>query len=85
MTREEVKAAMLEVLQAEETKRVLAEALKATIDAEERKRVIHDAINEWLEKKYSDVGRWTMRGIAAAAVATLLYITLWERGWRPPH
>lgn len=48
---------------------------------EERKQFVKDAIKEWLDERYISVGRWTVRTLAAAVFAALVYIILIANGW----
>lgn len=40
---------------------------------EDIKNALKEAIREWLDEKLAEVGKWTLRGIAAGALATLVY------------
>lgn len=51
----------------------------------DRKEVIKQAIDEWLERKYAEVGKWTLRGIVALAVGVICYVAATKAGWIPPH
>lgn len=48
----------------------------------EMKGVVREAINDFLREKYEEVGKWTVRGIAAAALGALCYFILRMEGWR---
>lgn len=52
---------------------------------EERKTIYKEAIQEWLDEKYATFGRWSLGGIAAAALALLGYFLAVKSGWIPPH
>ena len=45
------------------------------------KDVMKEAIKEWLDEKYVVIGKWTINGIIAAALAALAYFTMWSHGW----
>lgn len=46
------------------------------ISPEEQKRLLKEALQEWLDAKYAEFGKWTARGIAAAAlVALVVFLT----------
>jgi hypothetical protein len=45
------------------------------------KDAIKEAINEWLDKQYILFGKWTMRGIASAAIAMAFYGYAAAHGW----
>lgn len=49
---------------------------------EERKDILKEAIDEWLDKKYIAVGKWTVAGIIAACLAIISYAYLMDLGWR---
>lgn len=39
----------------------------------EIKDAMKEAVTEWLDEKFATVGKWTVRGIAAAALSALVY------------
>lgn len=51
------------------------------IDPDAQKRAIKEAINEWLNEKFAEFGRWTFYGLAAAAFAGAVYLALHGQGW----
>jgi hypothetical protein len=63
-------------------KAALIDYLTTKTGRQERKDIVKEAINEWLNDKYRDVGKWTMHGILAATLAALAYAYLLELGWR---
>jgi len=54
--------------------------------SDEQKQVIKNAIKEaakeWLEDQYREFGRWTVKGLAALAFVTLLWLILERYGWK---
>ena len=46
------------------------------------KEALKEAINEWLDKKFTELGKWTLKGITALAFSALIYATLITHGWR---
>ena len=46
-----------------------------------QKAAIKEAIQEWLDKQFATVGRWTVRGIVSAALAVLFYFYAASHGW----
>lgn len=52
------------------------------LDKEAQKEAIKEAISEWLDARFADVGRWTVKGLIAAALAGLLYAYLVTKGFR---
>ena len=51
------------------------------MDTDERKEVIKEAIQEWLDAKFTKIGKWTFNGILAAGLAWGLYGWLQFNGW----
>lgn len=50
------------------------------LSREEKKALIKEAISEWLESKYAAFGKWTLHGMAAAALAATAYFLI-SHGW----
>ncbi len=48
------------------------------------KGVIKEAITDWLDDRFSALGRWTLNGLMAAAFAGLVYLALTGLGWHKP-
>ena len=46
-----------------------------------QKAAIKEAIQEWLDKQFATVGRWTVRGIVSAGLAVLFYLYAASHGW----
>lgn len=46
------------------------------------KTAIREVMNEWLDARLREVGRWSLRGIALAGFVALLYFILTHSGWR---
>lgn len=65
-------------------KQAVREAFADTFSDAERKRIVKEAIGEWLDGKFAAFGRWSMAGIAAAALALLAYFLMVKAGWSPP-
>ncbi len=40
---------------------------------EEAKAAMKEALNEWLDKQWAAVGKWTVGGLASTAIAGLAY------------
>ena len=55
--------------------------LPNNIDPDAAKKAIKEAINEWLNEKFAEFGRWTFYGMAAAAFAGAVYLALRGQGW----
>jgi len=52
------------------------------LDRESQKEAIKEAISEWLDARFADVGRWTLKGLVAATLAGGLYAYLITKGFR---
>ena len=46
------------------------------IDPELQKQAVKEALREWVDDRYKEVGKWTIRGLGAAAFAGLIYLAL---------
>lgn len=46
------------------------------------KEVVKEALKEWLDEKFILVGKWTVNGVLAAALAALVYAILIHQGWK---
>ena len=62
-------------------KQALIEYLTTKAGREERKDIVKEAIGEWLDDKFKQLGKWTLGGLTAAAVAAIGYLVLWLNGW----
>lgn len=49
---------------------------------EEQKQLVKDALKEWLDEKWSALGKWSAKGIAAMILSALAYLWLTQHGWR---
>lgn len=45
------------------------------------KEAIKEAIQEWLDKQFITVGRWTIKGFAAMGLVSMLWIYAAAHGW----
>lgn len=45
------------------------------------KEALKEALKEWLDAKYLEVGKWTVRTIATATFGALMYLFLTINGW----
>lgn len=48
------------------------------------KEALRQVIKEWLDERYRDVGRWSLRGILLLGFAALAYFILTHTGWSRP-
>lgn len=51
------------------------------MNEEEMKKAMKQAIKEWLDEQFSSFGRWSFYGLAALALAALVYFVLSMNGW----
>lgn len=51
------------------------------MDQDEMKKAFKDALKEWLDEKFTEFGKWSLGGIAAMALAGLVYFILKMNGW----
>ena len=59
------------------------ERLKLLLKETHAKNVMKEAVNEWLEEKFAQVGKWTLSGLAALALALFVYTLIDYAHWRP--
>jgi hypothetical protein len=51
------------------------------IDKEIQKQAVKEAIKEWLDYSFAEFGKWTLKGLLAAALVGALYLALLSQGW----
>ena len=49
-------------------------------DIEARKQLVKDAINEWCDKKLSEFGWWSLKGLMVLAIGALGYYYFTRHG-----
>lgn len=62
---------------AQERAWLLKQAVKEALDErdDQQREIMKEAINEWLNARFTEFGKWTFRGLIALAVAGIAYIT----------
>ena len=45
------------------------------------KQAFKEGMREWLDEKFSEFGKWSMRGIAAMALVAMTWFILVSQGW----
>lgn len=45
------------------------------------KAALKEGLREWLDEKFADLGKWTLQGLCAAALAGLVWLALVSSGW----
>ena len=48
---------------------------------EEMKKIYQEALQEWLDKKFAEFGKWSFYSLLAAGLFALVYFILWANGW----
>ena len=60
----------------------IAKALATKVFEEaEAKRVFKEALNEWLDHKFSEFGKWTLRGILIALFGAVVTFIMFTQGY----
>ena len=47
----------------------------------EAKRIFKEALNEWLDHKFAQFGRWTFYGLFASLFGAFVVFVLWTQGY----
>jgi len=45
------------------------------------KQALKEGLHEWLDERFAELGKWTLRGLAAAFLAGVVWLTLVSSGW----
>jgi hypothetical protein len=51
------------------------------IDKNIQKEAVKEALQEWLDKQFAMLGKWTLGGICSIGLAVLVYLWLSSQGW----
>lgn len=54
------------------------------LNTQDQKDLIKQAIKEWMDEKYAEVGRWTVKVIITAALSALLFFYIKTQGFKWP-
>lgn len=68
----------LDDAEAKELARVLALRL---FEEAETKRVFKEALNEWLDKRFEEFGKSSMKAVLAMLFTTLVAFVMWTQGY----
>lgn len=49
---------------------------------EDTKQAIKEGLSEWLDEKFSEFGRFSLRGIFALILVALVYLWATSQGWK---
>jgi len=80
----------LEREQRENYRALVRDAVRQVLSEQEplessMREVFREAINEWINDKFKEFGKWSLKGLAALAFGVLIYFALVQHGWTPPH
>jgi hypothetical protein len=45
------------------------------------KEAVKEALQEWLDKQFATLGKWTLGGLMSMGFAVLVYLYLAQNGW----
>jgi len=51
------------------------------IDKNIQKEAVKEALQEWMDKQFATLGKWTFGGMASVAFAVMVYLYLAQHGW----
>ncbi|WP_426111058.1 hypothetical protein [Massilia sp. PWRC2] len=51
------------------------------LDQNQQKEAVKQAIREWMDDAFTTFGKWTFKGLMAAAFAGCVYLALKGNGW----
>jgi len=54
----------------------------APLTKEETAQAVKEGLKEWLDEKILTFGRWTLRGLAAAGFAAIMWVILKSHGFQ---
>jgi hypothetical protein len=55
--------------------------IMAQLTKDEAKAAMKEALQEWLDKQWASLGKWTMGGIASTALSALAYLYFKTHGF----
>lgn len=58
--------------------------LRIRLQKEMVKDALKDGLKEWMNEKFQDVGKWTIRAVMIATFGGLIYFVLMLNGWHGP-
>lgn len=54
------------------------------MSSDQDKELIKQALQEWLDKKYTDLGKWVGKRFAILMILVIFYLFFQFYGWRLP-
>ena len=51
------------------------------MNPDDHKEAIKEALSEWLDDKFSEFGKWSLKGMVAFALVGLVYLWAASHGW----
>jgi predicted ferric reductase len=59
--------------------------MMSELDAEIVKAAMKEGLKEWLDEKFSTLGKWSAGTFAALALVAVVWLILRSQGWQAPH
>jgi hypothetical protein len=56
-------------------------AIVPNIDKETQKAAVKEALQEWLDKQFVALGKWSLGGIISMGLVVMTYLFLTQSGW----
>ena len=54
------------------------------LNPNDQKELIKEAIKEWMDEKYAEIGRWTVRTLITVSLSALLFWYIKTQGFKWP-
>lgn len=54
------------------------------LELEEIQQALREELRDWLNEQFITFGKWSLKGIAALALAGLVYLFIVTHGWKAP-
>tara|TARA_R110000868_G_scaffold163273_1_gene395433 strand:- start:54 stop:218 length:165 start_codon:yes stop_codon:yes gene_type:complete len=51
------------------------------MNPEDQKEAIKEALSEWLDDKFSEFGKWSLKGMVAMVLVAFVYLWAVSQGW----
>lgn len=53
-------------------------------DPKQQKEIFKEAIKEWMDEKYAEIGKWTVRVLTTAVLTGLFWAYIQSKGFKWP-
>jgi hypothetical protein len=60
---------------------IASELASKVFEEAEAKRIFKEALNEWLDFKFAQFGKWTFYGLFASLFGAFVVFVLWTQGY----